>query len=212
MPWPAKNAEGALDEAGHGQRELVAVQLDVGQARVVVDHRVGVVVADAGLGTHPGSVALRAVLGDGVPGPAEARVARDVHVQQVAGTGPLVAVGGFARRPRGARERVAAQHLPYRLMRYADGAGHQPRSPAGQLAGVADPLLELGGKPTRALPRSARTVTQAHQRAALLAATLRASAAPRPTPWTSRRCTMPPLAAASRRPRRAVPARSGHAA
>ena len=41
-----------------------------------------------------------AIASHGVTGAREARVVRDVHVQEVAGTGPLVAAGGLARHPR----------------------------------------------------------------------------------------------------------------
>jgi hypothetical protein len=86
--------QGAFEEAGDGGGAFVVMQFDVGQPRVVVDDRVGVVVADAGVGMHPVAVALRAIAGGAVPGPTEARVAADVHVQQIARTRPLVAVRG----------------------------------------------------------------------------------------------------------------------
>ena len=44
-PMPSKDGERALDEAGHGRRLLVLVELDVGEPRVVVDDRVRIVVA-----------------------------------------------------------------------------------------------------------------------------------------------------------------------
>src|SRR5437660_3703522 len=43
---PLEEGEPPLDEAGYGRGPLVAVQLDVSEARVVVDERVRVVVAD----------------------------------------------------------------------------------------------------------------------------------------------------------------------
>src|SRR6266487_4977428 len=79
---------------------------------MVVDDRVRVVVADPRFGAHPLAGALRAITGDAVSGAQEARVAGDVHVQQVAGTGPLVAVGwllGSSRRP---RDPSPLEHLP----------------------------------------------------------------------------------------------------
>ena len=95
----------ALDEAGHGGGELVVVQLDVGQARVVVDDRVGVLPADAGLGVSGGACERSPVTA--WPGCAEAGVARDVHVQQLAGARPLVAVGRLARPPREIADELA---------------------------------------------------------------------------------------------------------
>ena len=50
MPCATNQPERALDEGGDGRGLLVGVQLDVGQAGVVVDDRVSEVVADAGLG------------------------------------------------------------------------------------------------------------------------------------------------------------------
>jgi hypothetical protein len=91
--------ERSLDEAGDRRRRLILVQFNVGEPRAVVDDRVRVVVADTRLGPHPAATAMRAITGDGVAGPLEAGVARDIHVQQVAGTGPLVAVGRFSCRP-----------------------------------------------------------------------------------------------------------------
>jgi hypothetical protein len=91
MPWAAKNAR-ALEEAGDGGGAFVVMQFDVGQPRAVVDDRVGVIVADAGVGMHPVAVALRAIAGGAMSGPTEARVAADVHVQQIARTRQLVAV------------------------------------------------------------------------------------------------------------------------
>jgi hypothetical protein len=91
-----EGASARLEEAGDGLRPFVSVQLDVGEPRVVDDH-VCVVVADARLGLHPAGRMVRAVAGDGVAGPQEARVAGDVRVQQVAGTGLLVAVAGLLR-------------------------------------------------------------------------------------------------------------------
>ena len=84
IPCPEED-ERPLEEAGDGRRPLVVVQLDVGEPRVVVDDRVRVVVADPRPGLHPASRAVRAVAGDCVAGLLEARVARDVHAQEVAG-------------------------------------------------------------------------------------------------------------------------------
>jgi hypothetical protein len=158
------------------------VQLDVGQTRMVVDHRVRELVAVRPLAIGVGRAAIS---GERVARPHEAGVARDVHMQQVAGAGPLVAVGGLARCPRCGRQRVAAQHLPHRLMRHADRAGHQPRPPAGQLARLTDPLLELRREPTGTPPGSAGTVAQAAQGCAL--GRRRGTPAPHPDPRRGRR-------------------------
>ena len=122
---------------------------------MVVDDRVRVVIADAGRGLHPVAVALGAVAGRAVPGPPEARIAADVHVQQVAGAGPLVAIGLPARRARPAREAVAEEHLPDRLMRMPGRAGDQPRPPTRRLPDRADPRLSVRAEMTRLAPRPA---------------------------------------------------------
>jgi hypothetical protein len=87
--------ERALDEAGDRRCLLVGVELDVGEAGVVVDDRVREVVAEPRLRSHPLARALRAVAGNTVAGAQEARV--DVHMQQIAKTRPLVAVGRLLR-------------------------------------------------------------------------------------------------------------------
>jgi hypothetical protein len=48
-----EEGERTLDEGGHSRRPLIVQELDVGQARVVVDDRVREVVADAGARVHP---------------------------------------------------------------------------------------------------------------------------------------------------------------
>ena len=95
-PW-CSNQSRALDERRDGLGALVVVELDVGQSRVVVDDGVSEVIAPPSPGRHPVAAALGAVAGDGVPGPLKARIARGVHVQQIAGAGPLVAVGRLLR-------------------------------------------------------------------------------------------------------------------
>jgi hypothetical protein len=52
-PMLGEEGKRPLDEAGHGRRSLVVVELDIRQPRVVVDERVRVVVADSCLGPHP---------------------------------------------------------------------------------------------------------------------------------------------------------------
>ena len=102
-PVALEPGQRALDERRHRRRPLVCVQLDVGEPRVVVDDRVGEVLADSRLGRHPPARALRTITGDRVAGALEARIARDVDFQQIAWARPLAAVGGLLRRPLGAR-------------------------------------------------------------------------------------------------------------
>jgi hypothetical protein len=53
-----KPSQSALHECGDGRGALIGVQLDVGQAGVVVDDRVREVVANAGPIGHPAAAAL----------------------------------------------------------------------------------------------------------------------------------------------------------
>ena len=160
--------EGSFDEGGHGRCFLVWVELDVGEAGVVVNDRVRVVVADSRLRAHPVARSPRAIAGDAVAGPQEARIARDVHVQQIAGTGPLVAVGrllGYSRAP---REPVAAEHLPDRRVREPGRSGDQAWTPAGLSTAVADPFLQLGGEKTRRSVWTAGAIQQRIRQAAAI--------------------------------------------
>src|SRR5438876_9615149 len=88
---------------------------------------------------------LRAVAGDAVSWPQKARVAAYVHVQQIAGTGPLVAAGRLPDQGQTAREPGPPEHPVL--------------SPT-----VADPLLQLARKQPRRTPRPARAI---HERAQL---------------------------------------------
>jgi hypothetical protein len=92
--------EAALDEAGHRLGFLVAVELAVGVAGVVVDDRVHPFEANP----HPQlSASAVAVTRDGVAGTAEANKPFGVDVEQVARAGPFVAAALLAwllRRPR----------------------------------------------------------------------------------------------------------------
>jgi hypothetical protein len=106
--------ERSLDEAGHGRGPLVAVELDVGEARVVVDDRVREVVADEPLRVQRLAPARGAISGDGMAGTLEAGVAADVDVQQVAGARPLVAVGRLPRRAFRPGDPRPLEHLPDR--------------------------------------------------------------------------------------------------
>jgi len=92
-PVPGEVGERSFEEAGHGHGTLIGMDLGVGEPGVIVDDRMHVV--DTGTLT---SVLACAVAGDAVAGPLEARVLARVHVQQIAGAGPLVTNGRFPRR------------------------------------------------------------------------------------------------------------------
>jgi hypothetical protein len=64
-----EDGEAAGDEGADGRRALVGVELGVGQARMVVDERMDVLVADGLAPLRAGAVA---VARDRVPGPREA--------------------------------------------------------------------------------------------------------------------------------------------
>ena len=70
-----EEGERPLNEGSHGCCPLICMKFDESEPGVVVDDRVGVVVADPCLGTHPVARALGAVASDRVAGPLEARVA-----------------------------------------------------------------------------------------------------------------------------------------
>ncbi len=89
--------EPALDEGGDRRCSLVAVELAVGEPRVVVDERVHPFVADACALVGAGGAS---VAGDGVAGAAEAHEPLAVDVEQVTGAWPFVAPRLLARLPR----------------------------------------------------------------------------------------------------------------
>jgi hypothetical protein len=152
--------QGAFDKAGNGRGLLVVVELDVGQAGVVVDDRVRVVVADAGAGGHPVAIALGAIAGGAVPRAPEARVAADIHVQQIARAWPLVAIRLASLSRRTARKSVTLEHLPDGLMRLTGRSGDQPRPPTGGLPDRADPRREILRHPPRLVMRAAGAISQ----------------------------------------------------
>ena len=84
----------------------------------------------------------RAVAGDLVPGPGEARQALGVHLQQIARARPLKApdLPRAARRGR-ARHAAPRQAAADRGVRHPELAGDQPRPPAGPLARLADAVM-----------------------------------------------------------------------
>src|SRR6266508_1548897 len=172
--------EGALEEGDDGLRAFVGQQLDIGVAGVIVDDRVRVVVTDAGTALDAAAVALAR---DGVTGGEEARIASDVHVQQVARAGPLVAAGRFAPSARAGSQAVAAQHLRDRRVRVREFERQQPRPPAGAAPSGADPPLLADREQPWHPARAARPVIEADACAPLLGARL----APAPRPATGRR-------------------------
>jgi hypothetical protein len=112
---------------------------------MVVDDRMEVVVPER-LGLVLPTLA--AVAGDGVAGPSKAWVALDVHVQQVARTGPLVADERLARGSWSARAAVALEDGMDGGVRDAGLAGDQSRTPAGALTSSAHPRLDVGRRAT----------------------------------------------------------------
>ena len=179
-------------------RPLVAVELAVGVAGVVVDERVHPLVADP----HPllGAGAV-AIAGDGVAGAGEADEALAVDVQQIAGTGPLVAAAACSRACLGGREMPARlQCSPDGRMRMTGLAGDQPRPPARATPCRADPLAARRRQQPRAAVRPRGAILEAGKRSPLLVRGLR----PAPPPLARGRRRD---AAASRRlPTRATPA------
>ena len=97
-------------------------------------------------------------------------MAADVHVQQVAGAGPLVAPGRLPLRPRAPRESVPAKHLPDGRVREAGRGRDQAWAPAGAAAAGADPCLQRRSELARRATGSARAIAQAGAAAAVLLA------------------------------------------
>jgi len=138
MPWPAKKAERALGERDDGRGLLVGVDLGVGQAAVVVDHRV------TELPAHP-----HALLGAGAISPAGQLVARareapqalGVHLQQVAGARPLKPTDLLTRRRRHPRHAATGQAARHGRVRHLKLGGDQPRAPARPRTRLADAVM-----------------------------------------------------------------------
>ena len=140
-------------------------QLAVGQAGVVVDDGVEVVVAERG-GLL--DVGLGAIAGDRVPGASEARVALDVHVQQVTRARPLIATHLPARRTRRPRAAVATQNGVHGRVRHPRLPGEQPWPPPGALPRLTDPPLGLGIGAPRRPARPAGRIERPRPRSPLL--------------------------------------------
>jgi hypothetical protein len=96
-PALGKVREATFEEGGDGLRSLVAVELAVDVAGVVVDERVHPLVPDPHALLRARSVAFA---GDGMAGACEASEALAVDVQEIAGAGPLVQLRALAGRSR----------------------------------------------------------------------------------------------------------------
>src|SRR6266511_6149166 len=94
----------------------------------------------------------------------EADVFACVHVQQVAGARPLVAVRRLPRRTGRPRKPGPFEHLPDGGMCEAGSERDQARSPAGVAPASADPLSELRRELTRRAMRPARAIEQTPKR------------------------------------------------
>src|SRR3954452_7718506 len=149
-----KPGQRALDERRDRRGALVCEQLAVGQAGVIVDDGVEVVVAERVAALHLGAP----VAGDGVPGAAEARVALDVHVQEITRTWPFVANDLLAPGPRRARATVALEDRADRRVRDAGLGDQQPRAPARPLTRLADVLLDFDRRLARTAVRTAGAI------------------------------------------------------
>jgi hypothetical protein len=130
----------SLDERGHGRGLLVAVDLGERQAAVVVDHRVTELPAHAGALLGAGAEPIG---GHGVPGPAEAGQALGVHLQQITGARPLIALDGLARRRRPARQPAPHQAARDRGVRHPELRSDQPRTPTGPPARRTHAVMDL---------------------------------------------------------------------
>src|SRR5690625_3066564 len=121
-------------EVGAGLGGLVVVDLAVGQAGVVIDHGVDVVIADA-----PGLVLLHVAAAVGAPAAAVGDLAQllHIHVDQLPGPGPFVAHGGGL----GGADLLPGRRVQLVQVGHA-GAAQHPRDGAGGHA-------ELGGDPVR---------------------------------------------------------------
>src|SRR5207244_8578175 len=89
----------------------------------------------------PLGTAAVAVASDGMTGTCEADEAFAVDVQQVTGTGPLVATRPLARLLGPPRDPLPLERPPDGRVRVPGLAGDQPRTPTGAAPGGADPLL-----------------------------------------------------------------------
>ena len=146
--------EGAFHERGDGRRVLIAKELAIGQAGVVIDDGVEVVVAERVVAL----TFVTTIAGDRMAWPAEPRVALDVHVQQISRARPLVAHERRLRRSWGARAAVTAQDRVNGRMRHPCLARDQPRPPACALARLTHQGLYLRRAATRRAVRPAAAI------------------------------------------------------
>src|SRR5436305_278227 len=178
MPCSAKKASARSTKPVTVTAFFVIVELDEGEPGVVVDDRVRVVVADSRLRAHPAASAMRAVAGDAVTRSQKARVTACIHVQQIAGTRPFVAVGRLPGRSRRTGDTRPTQHLPDGRVREAGRAGNQPRSPARLASTGADPPLKRWRELTRRAVRTTRPIEQTRQGTPRLPARLQPAVPP----------------------------------
>src|SRR5262249_3044737 len=122
----------------------------------------------------------RAIPSYAVAGSQEACVAAGVHMQQLARTGPLVAVCRLLRRPRRPRQSRSLEHLPDGRVGKAGGASDQPRPPAGGAPAAANALLQFGCKPSGRVGRATRAIAKRLRSAPAVTANDATSDAPSP--------------------------------
>src|SRR5215218_3125375 len=101
---PGEPLEGARDESGDRRSRFIAVDLGVGQSRVVVDDRMAVLPADLGAFLSAGA---EPIAGQLVTGTAQARQPLGVDLQQITRARPLKATHRLARPAAGATCRAA---------------------------------------------------------------------------------------------------------
>ena len=160
-----EGGKAALDKARDGRRLLVRVELAVDPASVVVEEGVDKFVSDP----HPflGSAAMP-ITGDRVTGPCETGEAFRVHVQQIAGTRPLVAAARLARLARLTGDPGPFERPPDGRVRVTGLTCDQPRPPARPPPGRTDPRLLIGRQKPRAVVRPRGTILKTHKQPTLL--------------------------------------------
>src|SRR5256714_5732218 len=99
-------------------------------------------------------------------------------MEQLAGAGPLVAVGGLPGRPRRSRDPRPVEHLPDGRVRDTGRASNKPRPPTRLPAAGADRLGELGRELAGRAVRTTRAIEKAGQRAPRLLARLQPTMPP----------------------------------